>query len=136
MRKIILGFAAIVISAGTYAQTDSLNRRMNHDMNSNQHQNMQNKSVGDKSCPDGVMMQNGKMMKVKNGQTTMLQDNDMSMSNGTKIMSDGTCIHKDGTKTTMKEGQHMDMSGNLNARDTNNDKKMYLVPNNKKNEIK
>lgn len=87
---------------------------------------MQNHPV-DKSSPDGVMMQNGKMMKVKNGQSSSL-DNDFTMSNGTKIMSDGTCIKKDGTKITMKEGQHMDMSGNVLPAKMDKDKNMYLVP--------
>jgi len=73
------------------------------------------------------MMQNGKMMQVKNGQMTSL-DNDMTMSNGTKIMRDGTCIKKDGTKKKMKEGQHMDMSGNMISMKTIKDKNMYLVP--------
>jgi hypothetical protein len=82
-------------------------------MNHNQHQNMQN-NPGDKFYPDVVLMQNGKMMSMKNGQMTLIQDNNMTLSNGTKIMSDDTWITKDGTKTMMKEGQHMDMSGNLN----------------------
>jgi hypothetical protein len=50
------------------------------------------------------MMQNGKMMMVKNGQMTVLDD-DMTMSNGTKLMSDGTYINKDGKKLKLKEGQ-------------------------------
>jgi len=67
-------------------------------------------------------------MKVKNGQMTILQDNEMTMSNGTKIMSDGTCIKTDGTRTTMKEGEHMDMSGAMIPMKTYKDKNMNLVP--------
>ena len=100
---------------------------MNKDNNMDYNQNRQINPV-DKSHHDGVMMQNGKMMKVKNGQKTTLQDNEMTMNNGTKIMSDGTCITKDGSKTKMKEGQHMDMSGNMIPAKTNKDKNMYLVP--------
>ena len=75
-------------------------------------------------------------MMVKNGQMTSL-DHDMTMSNGTKIKSDGTCIKKDGTKKMMKEGQHMDMSGNMIPMKTNKDKNMYLVPDStKKKNIK
>src|ERR1035437_4280701 len=128
MKKLILVFVAIAITAGAYAQADSTNRKMSpQDKNNNQNQNVQNNPV-DKSLPDGVMMQNGKMMKVENGQTTILREQDMTLSNGTKIMSDGTCIKKDGTKTKMKEGQHMDMSGNMIPMKTNKDKNMYLAP--------
>ena len=127
MKKLILVFVAIAITAGAYAQDGSTNRKMSpQDLNNTQKQNLQNNPV-DKPNPDGVMMQNGKMMMVKNGQMTSL-DHDMTMSNGTKIKSDGTCIKKDGTKKMMKEGQHMDMSGNMIPMKTNKDKNMYLVP--------
>jgi hypothetical protein len=97
------------------------------DINKNQNQNIQNNPV-DNSNRDRVVMQNGKMIKVKNGQLTILQENEMTVSNGTKIMSDGTCIKKDGTKITMKNGQHMDMSGDLIPMQTDRDRNMYLVP--------
>src|SRR5665647_1828043 len=136
MKKLILVFIAIAITAGAYAQAGSTNRKMSpQDLNNTQKQNLQNNPV-DKPHPDGVMMQNGKMMMVKNGQMTSL-DHDMTMSNGTKIKSDGTCIKKDGTKKMMKEGQHMDMSGNMIPMKTNKDKNMYLVPDStKKKNIK
>lgn len=132
MKKLILVFTAIAIMAGAHAQADSTNKKkspadinygidQNLDLNNNQNQNMQNNSNS-----DGVMMENGKMMMVKNGKTTIL-DHDMTMSNGTKIMSDGTYTKKDGTKLTMKEGQRMDMSGKLDPTKTNKDKNMYLL---------
>ena len=127
MKKLILVFVAIAITAGAYAQSDSTNKKMSpRDMNNNQIQKVQDNPV-DKSCPDGVMMQNGKMMMVKNGQTTIL-DHDMTMTNGTKIMSDGTCIKRDSTKMMMQEGQHMDMSGNMIPMKTNTDTNIYPVP--------
>ena len=97
-------------------------------MNKTKKQNVQNNPVH-KTHPDGVMMQNGKMMQVKDGKTSNL-DHDITMSNGTKIMSDGSYLKKDGTKMKMKEGQHMDMSGNKVATKTNKDSNMYLVPDN------
>ncbi|MCA1758695.1 MAG: hypothetical protein LC658_02905 [Bacteroidales bacterium] len=138
-----------IMSDGTYIKTDGSKMTMKEGqhmdmsgnmvpMNTNKNRNMEhnhgvhNNSV-DNSNSDGVMMQNGKMMKVKNGQKTALQDNTMTMSNGTKIMSDGTCIKKDGTKTTMKEGQHMDMSGNMVPTKTNKDKNMYLIQDSTRN---
>jgi hypothetical protein len=92
--------------------------KANKERNMDYNGNVQNNS-DDKTNPDGVKMHNGKMMRVKNGQTTVLQDNDMILNNGTKIMSDGTCIKKDGTRLTLKEGQHMDMAGNLIPGKTN-----------------
>lgn len=125
MKKIILVFVTIVITAGAYAQTDSTKMQMStRDKNIMQHQTMQNDTI-DKSNTDGVVMLNGKLMRMKDGQTSIL-DQDMTMGNGTKITSDGTCIDKDGTKITLKEGQRIDMEGNIIPR--NKDKNMYLVP--------
>jgi hypothetical protein len=109
-----------------------VNTKTNKDNNMDYNRHDSNNPV-DKSNLDGVVMQNGKMMKVKNGQKTALQDNEMTMSNGTKIMSDGTCVTKDGTKLTMKEGQHMDMSGNMVTTKTNKDKDMYLIQDSTRN---
>ncbi len=141
MKKLIFVLAAFTLIVGAYAQTDSTNRKMNpaditnpndglhqNRMDKNQNHKMQNNPV-DKSQPDGVMMQNGKMVMLKNGKTTNL-DHDLTLSNGTKIMSDGTYIKKDGTKMKIKEGQYMDMSGNIIPMNTNKDKNMYLVPDN------
>lgn len=129
--------------------TDSTKTKTSqNDMNNIQKQNMQNnladnsysggvkdaqksnqqKNSGDELHADGIMMQNGQMMKVKNGQMTVMQEKSMTMDNGTMVMSNGTCIYKDGTKMTMKEGQHMDMSGNILPMNTNKTKKAYLVP--------
>lgn len=127
MKKVILLFAAIAITAGAYAQTDSTNTKLSpRDMNHKQIQHMQHSPVHE-SHPDGVMMKNGKMMMVKNGQFTAL-DHEMIMKNGTKVMADGTCTKKDGTKMLMKDGEHLDMSGNLTPSKAKKDKNMYLVP--------
>ncbi|MCA1758788.1 MAG: hypothetical protein LC658_03380, partial [Bacteroidales bacterium] len=109
-----------------YAQADSTNRKMSQQDLNNKNQNVQNYSADDLH-PDGVLMQNGKVMVVKNGKKKTL-DQDMTMNNGTKIMCDGNYIKEDGTKTMMKEGEHMDMEGKMNPMKTNKDKNMYLVP--------
>jgi hypothetical protein len=140
MKKLILVFAVVAITAGAYAQADSTDRKMspsdinntddglnqNQDLNNTHNQKVQNNPV-DKLHPDGVMMQNGKMMTVKNGQMTIL-DRDITMSNGTKVMSDGTYIKKEGTKSVLKEGQHMDMSGNLIPMKTTKEKNLSQDP--------
>jgi hypothetical protein len=127
MKKLIVAFAAIAITAGAYAQADSTNRKTSpRNLDNKQNQSLQQKP-SDQSKVDGVMMQNGKMMKVKNGQATVL-DQDMTLSNGTTIKSNGTCKKKDGSKVMLKEGQHIDMSGNLTSTKPNKDKNIYLVP--------
>jgi hypothetical protein len=61
---------------------------------------------------DHVMMQNGKMMVMKQGKL-MPMEKDITLKNGTKFMTDGTCITKDGNKTMIKEGEMMDMNGKM-----------------------
>lgn len=113
MKKLILVSAAILFSIGSFAQADAAKRKMDHDKKANKSDNSMNHRTTDKSHPDGVMMQDGKMMMVKNGKMTML-DKDVTMDNGTKVMSNGTCVKKDGSKMMMKEGEHIDMSGKMN----------------------
>jgi len=127
MKKILLVFAAIAITLGAYAQSDLLNKKNNpQDLNKSQSQNLQSKPV-DKMQPDGVMMKNGKIMMVKKGEMTLL-DNDITLANGTKIMIDGAYIKSDGTRMMLKEGQHIDMDGNVSIIKKAEDKNMFLVP--------
>jgi hypothetical protein len=62
---------------------------------------------------DGVMMQDGKMMMMKEGKPTGPMENAMTMSNGTTVMSNGTVKTKGGSEARMKEGQMMMMDGHL-----------------------
>jgi hypothetical protein len=134
MKKLILVLSVFTISMNTNAQTDSATIKMippeiiieNDGMHQNREMNKQNQVNSIESLhKDGVIMHNGKMMTVKNGQMSHFE-RDITMSNGTKIRSDGTCIYNNGKKSMMKEGQHMDMSGNIS--DMKNNKNMYLVP--------
>ena len=65
-----------------------------------------------KSHPNGVMMQNGKMMLIKDGKMTTME-NEIKMSNGTKVMANGSYMTENGKSMVMKEGQHMDMMGKM-----------------------
>lgn len=93
---------------------------------------------------DGVMMKDGRMMIVKNGNMTAMSS-DQTMQNGTIVMSNGKMKHKDGTTMMMKEGGQIDFAGNNVSMDNTNtkydnnpsnrrieknpnDKNMYLVP--------
>ncbi len=76
------------------------------DQNQMQDYNMHNLKT------DHLMMQNGKMMVMKEGKM-MPMEKEMTLKNGTKCMTDGTCITKDGKKTMIKEGEMMDMNGKM-----------------------
>lgn len=55
----------------------------------------------------GVMMENGKMMMMKNGKATGPMDHEMTMTDGSMVMPDGTMKMKDGRMMTT-EGKMMD----------------------------
>ena len=42
-----------------------------------------------------------------------MMEKDITLKNGTMIMSNGNYMKKGEAKMTMKEGQHMDMMGNM-----------------------
>jgi len=62
---------------------------------------------------DGVMMQGGKMMMMKDGKAAGPMETSMTMSDGTVVMGDGTVKMRDGTETHMKDGQMMMMDGHM-----------------------
>lgn len=108
MNKLILVCAALVFSFASFAQSDTTMKKMDHDK-------MMNHNQMNMSKVDGCMMMDGKMMMIKDGKMSDMTK-PMTMGNGTKMMVDGTCVKKDGTKMKMKEGDHMDMSGNVHAK--------------------
>ncbi len=126
MKKTLFTIVGIIMMAGAYAQTDSTTHKMNRtgtdktkDSMNPKHHDMHKSSKAlegsDKNHQDGVMMKDGKMWMVKGSKTTVL-DHTMTMDNGTKVMGDGTYTKKDGTKMTLKEGEHMDMTGKINPK--------------------
>lgn len=62
-----------------------------------------------KNC---VMMEDGKMMQMKDGKT-MMMDHDMKMTNGTMVMTDGTMKMKNGKMKKLKEGDCVMMNGKM-----------------------
>ena len=165
MKAKILACAAILFSISSFAQndttesmdrnrydnrTDSTDLKRADSLNSNQW-GQTGTGQTNQSHPDGIMMQNGKMMIFRNGNMSAM-NRDTTLSNGTVIMRNGNVIMKDGTKKALKEGEHIDMSGQMvpkipaegnkvrtTPRDTSNKvrtprdtthrkKDMYLVP--------
>ena len=65
-----------------------------------------------KSGEKHVMMENGKVIIMRNGITKTVQ-NYTPLRGGTRVMSDGTIMKKDGTKTMLQEGECLNMAGDL-----------------------
>ncbi len=103
MKKISIIIFAVLLSIASFSQGNS---------NKNKVKNNTKMHKMHKEQPNGVMMQNGRMIIVKKGQTTYL-DNEVTMSNGTRVLPNGTCIKKDGSTMVFMEGQHMNMGGNM-----------------------
>jgi len=131
MKKIILLMTALIISMGTYAQSDP-KLPINSDTTGYQ--------KSDQKHSDGYMMKGGQMMCVKDQKMTLLK-NDTTLTNGTLVMANGDYVRKGETKQMFKEGQHMDLSGKMVPMTKSNDqveetarnKRMYLVTDTVKN---
>ncbi|HXL57025.1 MAG TPA: DUF6799 domain-containing protein [Chitinophagaceae bacterium] len=100
MKKLLILFAAFLLSAGVHAQDTSKNKTTT------------GKSTKMKDC---IMMKDGKLMMKKNGTTTEMTQ-DMTLNNGTVVMKDGTVKTKDGKTMTLKEGQRIYMDGTIKTK--------------------
>lgn len=70
---------------------------------------------------DCVMMKDGKMWVMKDGQKSEMTET-MTLSNGTSVMTDGSVKTTDGKTMMMKDGDMMDMNGKMKSKKM--DKKM------------
>jgi hypothetical protein len=62
---------------------------------------------------DGVMMKDGKMVRLQDGKDIGRMDRETTMSNGTKIMMNGKMVMKDGKAVQLQEGQSLMLDGKL-----------------------
>ena len=67
-----------------------------------------------KSTEKHVMMQDGKVVIMRKGVMQTVKSY-TPLSNGTKVMSNGTIRKKDGSETMLKEGECLNMAGELVA---------------------
>lgn len=114
IKKVLLGIAIVTITSGAIAQSkvpDSSNKNQYQKNKTTQNQTQQ-QYPGGQEHPDGYMFQKGKMMQIKNGKMTLL-DKDVTLSNATVITRNGHYTKKGGINTPFKEGEHMDMMGNM-----------------------
>lgn len=63
-----------------------------------------------KSRMNRLMMVNGRMLRMKDGEVTELNE-DATLNNDTKVTTDGKIVQPDGTTTMMKNGDSMGMDG-------------------------
>lgn len=123
MKKFFLLLFAMTIYIAANAQNDSLNKSMNTQST------YQNQDATSNMHPDGYMMKNGKMVEVKNG-AVIPMENDVTLSNGMKVMSDGRYQKRNGAVLVLKEGEHIDRSGKviLMENRSNSSKNMNVKP--------
>ncbi|TKS62943.1 MAG: hypothetical protein EWM73_01967 [Nitrospira sp.] len=62
---------------------------------------------------DGVMMKDGKLIRMTEGKEIGRMDRETTLSNGTKVMMSGKVIMKDGKETQMQEGQTVMLDGKM-----------------------
>lgn len=118
MKKLSLVITAVCLSIGVYAQTDTTGTP--RDMNNSKMppQTQENSATGTKSQtmirqhPDGYMLKSGKVVMIKDGKVTTI-DKDITLENGTTITTNGSILQMDGTKATLKEGEHIDLTGKM-----------------------
>jgi hypothetical protein len=65
-----------------------------------------------KSTIDCCKLENGKMMCTKEGKTKPMEKS-IRLKNGTVVMTDGTLKSKDGKTTQLKDGECVDMKGDM-----------------------
>jgi len=100
MKKLFL-IAALAFSLNAMAQTDTANvdsMKMNHKMH--------------KMMKDCVMMKDGKMVNMMNGQTLPM-DKTMTMKDGTTVMPNGTVNTAGGNTVQLKDGDCVFMDGKI-----------------------
>ena len=122
---VVLSYSAKAQKDTTYRSSDPVKTQQeldyqtktqqNHTLHQQKHNDtmvLQSNKVLHQVNSDGIMMQNGKMVMMKDGKT-MPMHKDMTMKNGTICMTNGTCKMKDGTTMMMKEGDMIDMNGKM-----------------------
>lgn len=109
MKKLVL-FFLVAVSAGAYARNVSVSGNMKSDGYS------ESTTVAGANVSDGFTLKDGKMMTVNDGKFTVM-NRDVTLSDGTKVMTTGYYMKKGGPKTELKEGEHIDLDGNVTTPD-------------------
>ena len=62
---------------------------------------------------DGVMMKDGKVVRLQDGKDIGRMDRETTMSNGTRVQMNGKMVMKDGKEIKLQEGQSLMLDGKL-----------------------
>lgn len=76
------------------------------------HMPKKGKPLESRGMISGVMMQDGKMMRIQDGNLTPLTET-MTLNNGAKVMPDGSVTMADGKTMMLHNGQHMSLDGTV-----------------------
>ena len=120
MKKIFCLAAVLLITGAAFAQTtdttnthDTTGMQMMHDsMMQSGTQNMNGMHGMNGQMRDCIMMMNGKVMVMRNGQHTLLTQN-MRLANNSVVMPDGTVQMANNTTHKLKNGECVYMDGTL-----------------------
>jgi hypothetical protein len=112
MKELIISLVVITISGAAFCQDTSVGKMKDTSMNKMHHM-----------MKDCVMMKDGKVKQWKAGQITTVSSPVM-LTNGATVASDGTVKMKDGTTTMLKDGQYIDMDGNIGTMKDHANKQM------------
>lgn len=102
MKKVLFSLFAIALSFGAFAQDSSMHHMQQNKMKMKTH--------------EGIMMRNGKVMVMQNGQSAPLTA-DKTLSNGEVVSSNGQVKMADGTTTMLKDGDWINMNGTISHHD-------------------
>lgn len=104
MKKVLFSLFAIALSFGAFAQDSSM------------HHMQQDKMKMKMKTHEGIMMRNGKVMVMQNGQSAPLTA-DKTLSNGEVVSSNGQVKMANGTTTMLKDGDWINMNGTISHHD-------------------
>jgi hypothetical protein len=62
---------------------------------------------------DGVMMKDGKVVRLSEGKEIGRMDRETTLSNGAKVTMNGKLMMKDGKETQLQEGQIVMLDGKM-----------------------
>lgn len=95
MKTTILLLFTIIFSVGAFAQNPATAKAGN---------------TSGVQMRDGFVMKKGKVIVIKNGQSTILEK-DIALNNGTLVMADGSVKMKNGETRKLGEGDYISVSG-------------------------
>lgn len=70
-------------------------------------------SISNGADENGVIMHDGKVMMLNQGQADGTLNHEMTMNNGIKVMPDGSVMMKNGQETKMRDGTVITTDGHI-----------------------